>query len=863
MFTQSVRNTKGMLILQPHLLHLCISLHSSVSVFTGNLFTRHDITGELSLSEVSAEEKSSMVVKNKEKGPDKGLLGLMLVSFPEGAKDETVSAGNFSLPTDHVKAAKDCGHTVIVHHYLIKKNKMRVNWTAPASGCVVFKATVISENTTKWHKDDGGLTTKICDEEFVRAQGDVPAQRDHPECCACGEARYKMVFEGLWSRQTHPKDFPSGKDAYLLHWSNIVGASHTEDYHIWKYGGYAERGVREVCEYGYSSVLEQDMKQNSDKIYTVIKTSPMWRDVTKTREAVFKVNQKAHMLSLITMVGPSPDWCIGIPSVSVCQANCTWADKMEVELYPWDAGTDDGIKYINPRKFPTKPPERIHRITNMWPKHQDSPFYQTAPVKPMARVTLTKLKENCGGDDGSHSSEDIPTTEDLIDMMKQKMMMTKKLEMMKCATTDWAEWSDCSNNCGQGMRRRNRQLVNENILPSMCTVELEEEETCQGDCVDNKPRKTGRDKLSSNFEVRHTLQLDLDDPCAITPWSDWSPCSAKMCGRGVRERWRMFLRKSAQMMNCGFEIMEQDVCYGIVPDCRKAFMMKNFTAICSLPKNDGPCRGNFERWYYDSTMRKCQLFRYGGCRGNDNRFETEVECQEQCARYMDNLDATVTAINRAELTEASSQDLKRLMMQKKKMMNGAPQLDAEVTMRKKRKMTKKERMMEKEKRRERKRQMREKKRIVRMENQKKAMMAGGEGGGERVNCMLTEWSEWEECTVTCGKQYVNRSRMIKRQPENGGKRCPKKLTRKRKCRGLPKCPVDCKVTEWNEWGGCSATCGQDAVQERSRRVMQKPKHGGMDCPSLVERQPCNLASCAGEKMMKDYMNSMQRHPPST
>ena len=49
----------------------------------------------------------------------------------------------------------------------------------------------------------------------------------------------------------------------------------------------------------------------SDKIYTVIKTSPMWRDVTKTREAVFKVNQKAHLISLITMVGPSPDWCIG------------------------------------------------------------------------------------------------------------------------------------------------------------------------------------------------------------------------------------------------------------------------------------------------------------------------------------------------------------------------------------------------------------------------------------------------------------------------------------------------------------------------------------------------------------------------
>jgi len=55
-------------------------------------------------------------------------------------------------------------------------------------------------------------------------------------------------------------------DAYLLHWSNIVGATHTDDYFIWDYGQYAERGVREVCEYGYSSVLEHDMKKNVSQL---------------------------------------------------------------------------------------------------------------------------------------------------------------------------------------------------------------------------------------------------------------------------------------------------------------------------------------------------------------------------------------------------------------------------------------------------------------------------------------------------------------------------------------------------------------------------------------------------------------------
>ena len=32
--------------------------------------------------------------------------------------------------------------------------------------------------------------------------------------------------------------------------------------------------------------------------------------------------------------------------MSMCQMNCTWVDEVKVDLFPWDAGTDDGVKYV-------------------------------------------------------------------------------------------------------------------------------------------------------------------------------------------------------------------------------------------------------------------------------------------------------------------------------------------------------------------------------------------------------------------------------------------------------------------------------------------------------------------------------------
>ncbi|XP_063792292.1 protein AMBP [Pseudophryne corroboree] len=53
-------------------------------------------------------------------------------------------------------------------------------------------------------------------------------------------------------------------------------------------------------------------------------------------------------------------------------------------------------------------------------------------------------------------------------------------------------------------------------------------------------------------------------------------------------------------------------------------------AACRLPIVTGPCKVSQNRWAFDSTVGKCIAFQYGGCKGNGNHFYTEKECKEYC-----------------------------------------------------------------------------------------------------------------------------------------------------------------------------------------------------------------------------------------
>lgn len=45
------------------------------------------------------------------------------------------------------------------------------------------------------------------------------------------------------------------------------------------------------------------------------------------------------------MMGPSPDWNVGLSAENLCTKECGWVQKVVQDLIPWDAGTDSGVSY--------------------------------------------------------------------------------------------------------------------------------------------------------------------------------------------------------------------------------------------------------------------------------------------------------------------------------------------------------------------------------------------------------------------------------------------------------------------------------------------------------------------------------------
>ncbi|XP_061684507.1 kunitz-type protease inhibitor 2 [Syngnathoides biaculeatus] len=63
---------------------------------------------------------------------------------------------------------------------------------------------------------------------------------------------------------------------------------------------------------------------------------------------------------------------------------------------------------------------------------------------------------------------------------------------------------------------------------------------------------------------------------------------------------------------------------------QKMIPADEYSERCEAEPAAGPCRAAFRHWYYDSRLRQCKMFIYGGCGGNKNNYDSQKSCLDAC-----------------------------------------------------------------------------------------------------------------------------------------------------------------------------------------------------------------------------------------
>ncbi|XP_065722469.2 papilin isoform X5 [Drosophila suzukii] len=66
-------------------------------------------------------------------------------------------------------------------------------------------------------------------------------------------------------------------------------------------------------------------------------------------------------------------------------------------------------------------------------------------------------------------------------------------------------------------------------------------------------------------------------------------------------------------------------------ECKDTCQEYSGKHVCLLPKASGPCTGSEKKWYFNADYNRCEEFQYGGCYGTSNRFDTKEQCQGNCS----------------------------------------------------------------------------------------------------------------------------------------------------------------------------------------------------------------------------------------
>ena len=154
-------------------------------------------------------------------------------------------------------------------------------------------------------------------------------------------ATYTVTFEGTWNTTVTTGGVPSG-----AHFTTLIGGVHNAGVTFLMEGGMATAGVESMAELGGTSTLANEVRTADPNALSVLEGNG--GNIGPTGSSTINpvtLTTDHPRITLLSMVAPSPDWFVGVSGLSLLDAQGDWLPSRTVNLYPWDAGTEEGTEF--------------------------------------------------------------------------------------------------------------------------------------------------------------------------------------------------------------------------------------------------------------------------------------------------------------------------------------------------------------------------------------------------------------------------------------------------------------------------------------------------------------------------------------
>lgn len=172
-------------------------------------------------------------------------------------------------------------------------------------------------------------------------------------------ASYRVTFVGAFTTDALAPgvDVPNG-----AHFTTLIGGVHNTGVSFWERGSPASAGTELMAETGRTGTKRLEVAQAHPNASEIIEES---LPIGSTPTASFEIMLSGEHASvtLASMVAPTPDWFVGVSGLPMLKPDGSWAHHDKVELFPYDAGTENGYDF-SLNNDDTIPPDTITSLRN-------------------------------------------------------------------------------------------------------------------------------------------------------------------------------------------------------------------------------------------------------------------------------------------------------------------------------------------------------------------------------------------------------------------------------------------------------------------------------------------------------------------